>query len=324
MYFKQKPILVVFVMVSLFLLVACGGSSESADFAVSEPAPAARMQSVADDGGFAFAGGEAMEEEMAMDVDQSTAANQAAPNEAIPQERLIIRTANIDIVVTDTEEALGILAAMAEENGGWVVNSNVFQYSDTAKTGNITIRVPAEGFQSALDAISGMAIDVQGLSTSGQDVTEEFVDLSARLENLEATADRVRSFLGDTETVEEALAVNAELSRLEGEIEAYKGRIQFLSQSAAFSTITVNLTPDELSQPIEVGGWQPTGIAREAVEALVDALQGLGTFAIWLVIYILPVGLLIGVPIWLVIRFMRRRWQARRAESPVAEAAENS
>ena len=152
---------------------------------------------------------------------------------------------------------------------------------------------------------------------------EEFVDLSARLENLEATADRVRSFLGDTETVEEALAVNAELSRLEGEIEAYKGRIQFLSQSAAFSTITVNLTPDELSQPIEVGGWQPTGIAREAVEALVDALQGLGTFAIWLVIYILPVGLLIGIPIWLVVRFVRQRWQARRAELPVASATES-
>ena len=55
MYFKQKPILVVFVMVSLFLLVACGGSSESADFAMSEPAPAARTQSIANDGNFAFA-----------------------------------------------------------------------------------------------------------------------------------------------------------------------------------------------------------------------------------------------------------------------------
>ena len=311
MYSKRKTVLVVFVMVWIILLTACA-SDEAAEFAMSEPAPASRMQSVANDGDFAFAE-EAMEEEMAMDV------NQSAPTQAIPQDRLIIRTANMDIVVTDTEEALAILAKMAEENGGWVVNSNVFQYSDTAKTGNITIRVPAEGFQSALDAISGMAVEVQGLSTSGQDVTEEFVDLSARLENLEATAVRVRSFLDDTETVEEALAVNAELSRLEGEIESYKGRIQFLSQSAAFSTITVNLTPDELSQPIEVGGWQPTGIVREAVEALVDALQGLGTFAIWLVIYILPVGLLIGIPVWLVVRFVRRRWQARRAAAPVAE-----
>lgn len=319
MYLKRKGLMFGFLVGFMFLLVACGAAS-SADFAASEafePAPAARTQAVSDDGGFSFAEGEAMDEEMALDSGQSS------QNQAVPQQRLIIRTANVDIVVSDTEEALGLLAKMAEENGGWVVNSNVFQYSDTAKTGNITIRVPAEGFQSALDAISGMAIEVNGLSTSGQDVTEEFVDLSARLANLEATADRVRSFLDDTETVEEALAVNAELSRLESDIEAFKGRIQFLSQSAAFSTITVNLTPDELSQPIEVGGWQPTGIAREAVEALVDALQGLGTFAIWLVIYILPVGLIIGVPAWLVIRFVRRRWQDRRearAEAPAAES----
>lgn len=305
--------------VFLFLLAACQSQAEmaSSDFApAAEPMQASRAQSIAggaDDGGFAFAEEEAMEAEMAVDTDQSVA------NQTVPEQRLIIRSANMDIVVTDTEEALGRLTQMAEENGGWVVNSNVFQYSETAKTGNITIRVPAEGFQSALDAISAMAVEVNGLSTSGQDVTEEFVDLSARLANLEATADRVRAFLDDTETVEEALAVNAELSRLESDIEAFKGRIQFLSQSAAFSTITVNLTPDELAQPIEVGRWQPTGVAREAVEALVNALQGLGTFAIWLVIYVLPVGLLVGVPLWLVVRFIRRRWRGQPTEEPNVE-----
>lgn len=157
-----------------------------------------------------------------------------------------------------------------------------------------------------------MAVEVTNLSTSGQDVTEEFVDLSARLENLEATAVRVRSFLDDAATVEEALAVNQELSRLEGEIESFKGRIQYLSQSAAFSTISVNITPDELSQPIEVGGWRPSGIVRDALEALVDALQGLATFAIWLIIYFLPIVLIIGIPLWLVVRFIRRRGWFRR------------
>jgi hypothetical protein len=251
---------------------------------------------------------------MAFDADLATSANTAVQP---GQERLIIRTADMSIVVTDTEDALTRIAAMANENGGWVVGSNVFQASETAKTGNITIRVPAAGFQSALDAIQALSVEVTSLNTSGQDVTEEFVDLEARLANLEATAERVRAFLDETRNVEEALSVNAELSRLEGEIEVLKGRMQYLSQSAAFSTITVNLTPDILAQPIEVGGWQPQGVARDAIEALVSTLQGLASALIWLGIYFLPVILLIGLPLLLIIWLINRR---RRKPAPQAAA----
>ena len=160
-----------------------------------------------------------------------------------------------------------------------------------------------------------MAVEVTRISTSGQDVTEEYVDVSARLDNLEATADRVRSFLDETKSVEEALEVNRELSYLEGEIEAMKGRLQYLEQSAAFSMVTIDLTPDVLSQPLEVGGWQPQGVARSAVETLIDTFQTLINIGIWLVIYVLPLLLIVAIPLWLVIRFFRRRRAARRPES---------
>ncbi|MEZ4514702.1 MAG: DUF4349 domain-containing protein [Chloroflexota bacterium] len=298
---NAKLITSLFMFILMLLLAGCGRSAAEMSEAPSNvAAPAAEAY---DSGGFAFG------EEAAMEAPAAEPGSSQLP---ASQPRLIIRTADMSIVVTDTEEALDRLAKMATDNGGWVVNSSVYQYSDTAKTGNITLRVPAEGFDTALDAISAMAVEVTNLSTSGQDVTEEFVDLSARLENLEATAVRVRSFLDDAATVEEALAVNQELSRLEGEIESFKGRIQYLSQSAAFSTISVNITPDELSQPIEVGGWRPSGIVRDALEALVDALQGLATFAIWLIIYFLPIVLIIGIPLWLVVRFIRRRGWFRR------------
>jgi hypothetical protein len=152
-------------------------------------------------------------------------------------------------------------------------------------------------------------------STSGQDVTDEFVDLSSRLSNLEATASRVRNFLDEARNVEEALDVNIELSRLEGEIEVIKGRMQYLSQSAAFSTLTVRLTPDILSQPIEIGGWRPQGVARDAISALVNTLQGLATFLIWMAIYLLPLILLFGLPLWFLIRFIRQWRQKRRIAS---------
>lgn len=215
---------------------------------------------------------------------------------------------------------MSTISQMAEENGGWVVNSSVFQYNETAKTGNITIRVPSSGFNSALEALRGMAVEVRNESTTGQDVTEEFVDVSARLENLEATAERVRAFLDDAETVEEALAVNQELSRLESDIEAMKGRLQYLSQSASFSTITVDLTPDIVSQPIEATGWRPARVFRNAVDSLVDALQDVAEFGIWFAVYLLPLLLLIGVPLWLVVRFVWRRWRRRGTVAPTETA----
>lgn len=231
------------------------------------------------------------------------------------QERLIIRTADMGIIVVDTEAAMSTIAQMVDENGGWVVSSNVFQYSDDAKTGNMSVRIPSDGFDSFLEAVGRLSVEVTRISTSGQDVTEEYVDLSARLENLEATADRVRNFLDEAKTVEEALEVNRELSRLEGEIEALKGRLQYLDQSAAFSVVSIDLTPDVLSQPLEVGGWQPQGVARSALETLVATLQTLADVAIWLIIYVLPLVLIIAIPAWFLIRFFRRRRADRRIEA---------
>jgi hypothetical protein len=307
----------------LFVLVACGRAASSSVFDTGGVEGEAPMEMPAAAPAATFVAVEvAAEEGLAFDADLSNlTAEEALAQQG--QQRLIIRTADMSIVVSDTEDALARIAAMAEDNGGWVVNSNVFQASETAKTGNITIRVPAAGFQSALDAIQALAVEVNSLNTGGQDVTEEFVDLESRLANLEATAERVRAFLDETRNVEEALAVNVELSRLEGEIEVLKGRMQFLSQSAAFSTITVNLTPDVLAQPIEVGGWQPQGVAREAIEALISTLQGLASALIWFAIYFLPVLLLLLVPIlvivWLIRRIRRRRTPTTTANTRAAE-----
>ena len=305
-------------MILVIVLAACGAADrayESTSGSMEVPAAAP-----AED----FYMEESAEMEMAFDsageMSDGVAANSAAA--PLPQERLIIRTADMHLVVTDTENALRLIANMANENGGWVVNSNVFQYDEHAKTGDITVRIPSEGFDSALEALQAMAVEVKSVNTSGQDVTEEFVDLSSRLGNLEATADRVRGFMEETENVEEALAVNQELSRLESEIEVIKGRMQYLSQSASFSTIHIQLTPDILSQPIEVGGWQVTGVIRDAIEALVEALQALASFAIWLVIFLLPIGLIIIVPIWLVVRFVRGRRRRKQTRS-VSENATN-
>ena len=227
------------------------------------------------------------------------------------QDRLIIRSGHLSIIVEDTEETLRMIGRLAVARGGWIVSSNVFE-SGAAKRGDITIRIPAEVFDATLADIKDSATEVPSEFTESQDVTEEFIDLDARLTNLESTADRVRSFLDEARNVEEALAVNQELSRLESDIEVIKGRMQYLSQSAAFSTLSIDVTPDELNQPLEVGGWRPEGIARSAIEALLNALQGLGSIFIWAVIFCLPLGIIFGIPAFLIFRYGYRRWQRRR------------
>lgn len=315
----KRRVTVVLSLIALVLVaVACGGRMADEQSTSSEVMVEEAREQAAD--AFYAEGDSGVSAPAMAAIPESGAANQPVPD----QERLIIRNAEMTIVATDTEAALTQIAQMAINGGGWVVSSNVYQSTETSKTGYIQIRVPSEGFQSVLDAIAGLAVSVESLSTSGQDVTEEYVDLSSQLANLEATAARVRGFLDDATRVEDALAVNMELSRLEGEIAVIKGRMQYLSQSATFSSITVNVTPDELAQPIEVAGWQPRGVAKEAIEALVGALQALVNALIWFVIFVLPVLVLILIPfaliLWLIRRLRRRERAPATSEPPAAES----
>lgn len=254
----------------------------------------------------------------------SDGSNFSPAQQSRPQERLIIRNGNIDIVVEDTDTSLADIGRLADRFGGWVVNSEVRQLGGDVKSGSITLRIPAESYDDMVNEVKNMALEVTYETSSSQDVTDEYVDISSRLTNLEATAERVRAFLDDAETVEEALAVNQELSRLESDIEVMKGRMQFLSQSAAYSTLTIDLTPDTIAQPIEVAGWRPEGTAKNAIEALVSTLQGLADVGIVMGLYFLPLALLFGVPGIFLFR-AARNWYRRRkghTQEAVVQTAE--
>ncbi len=228
-------------------------------------------------------------------------------------QRLIVRTANLSIVVKDTSEAIRQISALATQMGGFVVTSQTSKV-DQAMRGSITIRVPAERFDDALRQIEALATDVPNRDIRGEDVTEQYVDLQARLRNLEATEAQLQRIMERAEKIEDVLNVYRQLSETRGEIEQVKGRIQFLEQAAALSSITVALIPDELAQPIAIGGWRPTGTARSAIQALVRTLQGLADIAIWLALYVLPVLVMLAVPVVVIVLVVRR---LRRRARPV-------
>ncbi len=316
LYFRKIPAIIMLVVFAL-LAGACASMGDEASMALAPGEPQSFESFAEEEAPMEAPGAPSAAGNIAADVARTSLVQDQV------QERLIIRNGQMDIVVQDTEEGLKQIAALAEAKDGWVVNSEVYQINE-AKSGTITIRVPADQFNRAMEEIRSLAFEVSSESTNSQDVTEEFVDLEARVANLEATADRVRSFLDESKTVEEALAVNAELSRLEGEIESLKARMKFLSQSAAFSRIVVQVTPDKLSQPIEVGGWRPEGVALSALEATISAFQAIADILIWSVIFCLPFIIIFGIPAFFIIRFFVRRRRKRAAVRQAVEAvAEN-
>jgi hypothetical protein len=138
---------------------------------------------------------------------------------------------------------------------------------------------------------------------SGDDVTEEFVDLSSRLRNLEATRDRLLELLARADQVEDALQVNQALSDVQGQIEQIQGRMKYLRESAAFSTISAELRPLPATPSIiDEDSWQPLLVAREALSGLVSFGQALASLAI---------VLLVWSPVWLAL-LLAGRWGLRQ------------
>ncbi|MCS6880326.1 MAG: DUF4349 domain-containing protein [Oscillochloridaceae bacterium] len=211
--------------------------------------------------------------------------------------RLVIKTATLSIEVEDVAEAERRISARAQELGGYVVSLQT-NGAEAGRMAVITVRVPAQRFDEALSGVEGLARKVLSRTISGDDVTEEFVDLESQLRNLEATRDRLLELLGRASEVEDALQVNQALTEVQGQIEQIQGRMKYLQQSAAFSTITVEVRP--VPPPpaiIEEDGWKPLHVAREA-------LRGLITFGQELVN--LGIILLVWSPVWLPVLLLAR------------------
>jgi len=235
-------------------------------------------------------------------------------------DRLVIRNATLSLVVADPAAASNQIIALAASLGGYVVTSNTYQASVDAAGNKImqaslTIRVPSAQLDAALAQLRGMAVEVRSETISGQDVTAEYTDLQSHLRNLEAAEKKLQEIMDGATKTEDVLAVYNQLVGIRDQIEQVKGQMQYYEQSAAMSAISADLIPDALNKPIEIGGWHPAGVAKDAIEALVRSLQSLADIVIWLAIYVLPLALVILVPLYFILRFIFRRLRKPRVTS---------
>ena len=239
----------------------------------------------------------------------------------IPQtQRMVIKDAEMELLVDNTDIAVAKVTQIAGDYGGYIISAQTF-LKDQNKFATIRIGVPSGNFETVLNNLRNVGIKVIQETASGKDVTAEYVDLESRLENLEATAARVRSFLEAAETVEEALKVNQELSKLEQEIEQIKGQMRFYEGRSAFSTISVSLKP-QLPTPTPTltptptptltpkPGWNPMNTIEESTGVLETLVKVTINVLIWLVVLVGPFALVA------LIIFLIGRWIWKRTRKP--------
>jgi hypothetical protein len=241
--------------------------------------------------------------------------------------RKIIKNGDMTLLVGDTDSAIDRVTLIAVAAGGYIVSSET-EERDGAKYARMSLGVPVDQFEETQRKLRSMAIKVLRDTATGEDVTDQYVDLQAKLTNLEATQARVRAFLDEAETVEEALKVNAELSEIEGEIEQVKGRMNYLKDRSAFSSLAVSLEP-QLPTPTPTASPTPTPTptplvfapgetASEAFTTLGNVTKTLGTALIQFTIVLGPFILLAVLIGWGISRLRRRRRAA--LPPPVAPA----
>ena len=255
-------------------------------------------------------------EASAPQAEASYAGDAAAKAESWNAGRMIIQTVNMSVVVEDTDATLASLRALVKDFEGYFADSNRHLVSGQAYA-TVTVRIPAASLDAVLERIRGLVIAVENENLSGQDVTEEFVDLQARLRNLEATEKELQVLLTEVREnrgkAEDILAVHRELTNIRSQIESLKGRSQYLERMTALATVHLDIRPKAAPQPlVEKARWNPLVTINRALRGFVQAFEVLAD----LIIYILIFSPFILVPIillWLLVRGMRRRAAKKKA-----------
>jgi hypothetical protein len=240
----------------------------------------------------------------ARDAEQSAA---SVTKPAMP--RMIVRTADVRIIVADTSKAVAAITKNVEGAGGYVAGSNIWREGELLRA-KITLRVPANQLTATLASIRAEAKRVENETITSEDVSQEYVDLESQVRNLEATETELLELLKvarvNSRKASEVLEVHQQLTAIRGQIEQARGRMRYLAQVTAMSSVALDIVPDAIAQPVVQKAWQPLVDVKDASRALVALLQNVATAIIWLVILVLPIGVMLALLITAIVKIGRR------------------
>lgn len=317
---KAKIISVLILSATIFAACASAEKSQrSVD--ISTTAPSSQPESARNTGGGGGGGrsDDVGEKLIAQNQVSLETADKNPPEPAKPVERKIIRNADLQLETNSPEENQQKISAIAESKGGFVIESTQSSSDVKAVSRDIvtmTVRVPAEKFNETLDEIRKSANRVIVETVKGQDVTEEFIDIEARLKAKRSLEEQFLEIMKRANSVEDALNVQRQLAEVRGEIEKIEGRKRFLENQASLSTIKVRLqTPTAFTSNSAGFFYRLVQSVSSGFDFAMNFVLGFITF----LIAILPFVLFVLLPIYIVMRYFWKRLRLRKTASKPAE-----
>jgi hypothetical protein len=286
----------------LFVLAGCGAAREAARGAAkpaqSEPAADLLKERAAP--------AEAPASPSAAANDGTAAAGQAL---ALPQARMVIKTAELSLRVRDVEAAFTRAVQLTEGGGGYVQSST--RSAEGGDSAELTLKVPPQQFLSLIGQLDALGVE-ENKSIGGQDVTEEYYDLDGELSNKVQVRARLFQLLERAAKVADAIQVEEQLERVGADINRIKGRMKYLTTMVGLSTITLSIHSEARASAEEFINWGLVGhgfvvAARVLVRALFFILQAL--------VVLIPLAAIAGGVTWAVFAIRRRRRPAKKGRS---------
>ena len=314
----KSPIILLLALVSFSLSCGSARNSETAALRADPSAQKVAEQTQAKDSARTTPGYTVQQQKVALtEVDKEGSSAEAF-------ERKIIRNAEITMEVSSTTDTQHRVASIAETNGGFVVTSEAKQRENVDPAQRtldikLVVRVPSPQFGVAFDEIKKLASNTPSEQVTGQDVTEEFIDLEARIKTQKALELQFLEIMRQAYKVADALEVQRQIADVRTDIEKLEGRKRFLQNRASLSTITVNI-----QAPKPVIAVTGTGFGQSVREAVSDSTQMASDMVLFFVrfaILMLPIALFIGLPSALVVRFLLRRAKRVRLAQALATPA---
>jgi len=218
------------------------------------------------------------------------------------EERLVIEQSSLSLLVQDVVETKKQILDRAKANGGYMVSSNVSNPED-APTATLVIRIPSDKLDSSLEYFHSLSVKVVSENLSGRDVTDQYVDIDARLKTLEATKERFESILAQAIKIEDITNLTQRILNTQNQIDTYKGQQESLKQNAQLAKLTIYLSTDELALPYTPSEtFRPNVIFKLAVRSLIGFARSLATYVIWIgvysIIWVPALGIFLAIKRW--------------------------
>jgi major membrane immunogen (membrane-anchored lipoprotein) len=225
-----------------------------------------------------------------------------------PYTRMVIYNADLQLEVKDLKIVQTKISELVNEIGGYIVDQTTSNYQDDQRaTGSLTVRIPQKNFQSFISKIESLGIRVEQQNIAGQDVTEEYVDLEARLKSKQIVETRLIQFMNQAKDTKDLLQISNELATIQEEIETIQGKIKYLANQTSLSTVTIQLFENKVVVPNlekdHLNTWDKTK------KQFMNSINFIIVFCSNLIIFIIgnmPIIFIIGLFV-LIFYLLRRR-----------------